>query len=56
MNDKIIEFRELLWKTKDEKLSFRRINRQVIERNPVKDVSYSVFKMSDVMREIQSRE
>jgi len=54
MNDRIIEYRELLWKTKDEKLSFRRIKRQEIGKHPVGNVSYSVFKVSDVMREIQS--
>jgi len=35
-------------------LSFRRIKRQKIERHPVGYVNYSVFKESDVMREIQS--
>jgi len=54
MNRRIIEFRELLWQTKDEKLSFRRIKRQEIGRHPVGYVSYSVFKVSDGMREMQS--
>jgi len=37
----------------NEKLSFTRIKRQEIGRHPVGYVSYSVFKASDVMREIQ---
>jgi len=40
--------------TKVKKLSFRRIKRQEIGRQPVRYVSYSVIKVSDVMREIQS--
>jgi len=31
MNGRIIELRELLWETKDEKLSFRRIRRRKLE-------------------------
>jgi len=56
MNGRIIDFRELLWYTKDEKLSFRRIRRQEIGSWLRRYVSYSVFKVSDVMREVQSRE
>jgi len=54
MNGRIIEFRELLWQTKDEKLNFRGIKRQEIRGHPIGYVSYSMFKVSDVMREIQS--
>jgi len=54
MNGRIIEFSELVWLTKDEKLSFIRIKRQETGRHPVRYVSYCVFKVSDVMREIQS--
>jgi len=39
---------------KDEKLRFRRIKREEIGRHPVGYDSYSVFKVSDVMRKIQS--
>jgi len=46
MNGNSIEFRELLWKIKDEKLSFRRIKRQKIGRHAVGYVSYNVFKVS----------
>jgi len=38
----------------DEKLSCRRIKRQENGRHPVGYVGYSVFKVSDVMKEIQS--
>jgi len=41
-------------KTKDDKLSFRRIKRQEIGRHPVGYVSCSVFNVSDVMRDIKS--
>jgi len=54
MNGRIIGFRELLWQTKDEKISFRRIMRLEVGRNLVGCISYSVFMVSDVMREIQS--
>jgi len=53
MNEEIIEFRELLWQTKDDKLSFRRIRDRKL-KSSVGYVCYSVFKVSDVMREIQS--
>jgi len=43
----------MLW-PKDKKLSFITIKRQDIGRHAVGYVSYSVFKVSDVMREIQS--
>jgi len=52
MNGSIIEFRELLWQTKDEKLGFRRIN---LERGSWKTgsswiaIDPSVFKVSDVI-------
>jgi len=42
--------------TKDEKFSFGRIKRQEVGRHPIGYVSYSVFKGSDAMREIQSQE
>jgi len=35
---------------------FRRIRRQEIGLYPIGYVSYNIFKVSDVMREIQSRE
>jgi len=41
---------------KDEKLSLRRSKIQEIGRHPVGSVSYSGFKESDVMREIESCE
>jgi len=37
-----------------EKLSFIKIKREEVGRNPVGYVSYSVFKVSDVMRKIQA--
>jgi len=46
MNGRIIEFRELLWLTKDMKLTFSRIKRQEFGRYPVEYVSYNVFKVS----------
>jgi len=36
--------------TKDEKLSFRRNKTEEVGRHPVGYVSYSVFKVNDVMR------
>jgi len=52
MNETILDFRELLWDTKDEKLRFRRFKKETFERHLVEYVSISVFKMSDVMRKI----
>jgi len=37
----------------DEKISFIRIKKLEVGRHPVRYDSYSVFKVSDVMREIQ---
>jgi len=45
MNGRIIKFRELLWKTKDEKLCFKRIKRQEVGRHPIGCVS-CVLKVS----------
>jgi len=62
MNGTIIEFREVLWQTKDERLSFRRVRprRQEVERHPVEYVSYigiySVFKATDVVYEVNPRQ
>jgi len=38
----------------DEELGFRRFKRKTFEKFLVEDVSPSVFKVSDVMRKIQS--
>jgi len=54
MSGRIIESRELLWQKKDKKLSFRKNKRQEVGRHPVGYVNYSVFKVSDVMRETQA--
>jgi len=51
MKGRIIELRELLWETKDEKLNFRRLKRTEVGRHPVGYVSYNVLKVRDAMRE-----
>jgi len=51
MNSRIIEFRELLWWTKYEKLSCIMIKGKEVRKHPVGYV-LAMFSRSDVMREI----